>query len=91
MTKSTYTKEEHAAYMREWRKRRPMSEEQRRKGSCRSYANVYQRRGKLEPQPCQLCGGPGEEKHHTDYEMPLQVTWLCRPCHVAHHSRQCRT
>src|SRR3990172_2943298 len=27
------------------------------------------------------CGIPAEQYHHPDYEKPLEVTALCRPCH----------
>jgi len=75
----------HAAYMREWRKTHPMSPDQRAKDNARSYANTYQRRGKLIPQPCELCGTLKAEKHHDDYSRPLDVRWLCRACHLALH------
>jgi hypothetical protein len=74
----------HAAYMREWRKTHPMSDEERFKDSARSYAGVYKRRGKLVPQPCQ-CGAPIVEMHHPDYAKPLEVEWTCRPCHLEIH------
>lgn len=56
---------------------------QRAKSNCRSIANVAQRRGKLRPQPCEVCGETKVEKHHDDYSKPLQVRWLCRTHHRA--------
>lgn len=73
-----------AAYLRAWRREHPLSEEQRRKDNCRSYANVYKRRGKLIPKSCRKCGGPAE-MHHPDYTKPLLVVWLCRKHHLQLH------
>lgn len=25
--------------------------------------------------------------HHPDYSKPLEVVWMCRPCHLAEHKR----
>jgi len=75
----------HAAYMRGWRKRHPLTDEQRRKDNARSYAGVYLRRGKLQQQGCEDCGGPEAEMHHSDYGQPLRVIWLCRLCHLQRH------
>jgi len=59
----------------------------RRRANARTHANVAQRRGQLTPQPCERCGSTVRvEKHHEDYARPLQVRWICRPCHVAHHA-----
>lgn len=74
----------HAAYMREWRKTHPLSPEQHRRDSARSYAGVYLKRGKLKREPCQECGARAE-MHHEDYDRPLEVTWLCRECRLALH------
>jgi hypothetical protein len=75
----------HAAYMRE---NRPayseLSPEERAKGNARSMARVYQRRGKIVPQPCEQCGAPAQ-KHHDDYSRPLDVRWLCRKHHMELH------
>src|SRR3990170_3242747 len=57
---------------------------EREKSSARAYANVYQRRGLIEPKPCEVCG-EAAEKHHQDYGKPLDVRWLCRIHHVEHH------
>lgn len=71
--------------MREYRKQHAVSDEQRRRGIARSYANVYLRRGKLTRQPCADCGAAKVQMHHADYDRPLEVTWLCRRCHLARH------
>jgi hypothetical protein len=62
-----------------------LSGEERKKVNARAYANVYQRRGKIERHPCYVCLSPRAEKHHEDYDKPLQVRWICRKCHVELH------
>lgn len=63
--------------------------EARKKATARAYAKVYQKRGKLKRQPCLFCGARAVEKHHMDYDKPLQVLWLCRPCHLdLHHNHE---
>jgi hypothetical protein len=74
----------HNAYMRLWRKSHPLNDEQKKKDNARSYANVYVRRGKLIPEPC-VCGSSEVEMHHPDYDKPLIVIWMCRPCHMSLH------
>lgn len=70
------------------RSRAMLSPEQRAKDNARSYAGVYKRRGVLVPKPCEECGEPDSEMHHPDYSKPLEVVWLCRPCHHALHKAQ---
>lgn len=48
-------------------------------------ANNAVRDGKLVRQPCEKCGAVKAQKHHDDYSKPLEVRWLCTPCHAAHH------
>lgn len=80
----------HSATMREWRKGRPLTPDQRRKDSARSYANTYLRRGLLQRQPCRECGAANAEMHHPDYAKPIDVIWLCRECHLALHAAERR-
>lgn len=75
----------HAAYMREWRKAHPMNEVQRFKDRARAYANAYKRRGKIAACPCEKCGSARSQMHHENYNDPLDVIWLCRPCHLRLH------
>jgi len=39
---------------------------------------------------CRLCGVDGEplDAHHFDYSKPLDVTWLCKICHMGFHQHQ---
>jgi len=76
----------HAEHMRRHRRRYwELTPEQKRRANARSYANCYQRRGLLVPQPCETCGDPDSQKHHDDYDRPLAVRWLCRYHHEQFH------
>jgi hypothetical protein len=57
------------------------------KDRARKALSAAVRRGVLDrPDSCSRCGGPGRpEGHHDDYTRPLDVAWLCKPCHVAEH------
>lgn len=52
---------------------------------ARELAAKAQRAGLLVQQPCERCGEPDSQKHHDDYEKPLEVRWLCLKCHHAVH------
>ena len=85
--KQRYCRECHAESMRRNRpKHSDMTEEQKKKANCRSYANTYKRRGKLIPESCVECGSYETQMHHDNYDRPLQVVWLCRDCHLNYHS-----
>lgn len=76
----------HNAYMKANRpKHSELSSEQKLKANCRSYLNVYIRRGKITKQPCCICNNLISEAHHNDYTKPLEVVWYCREHHLEHH------
>jgi hypothetical protein len=35
--------------------------------------------------PCCRCGSERSLAHHEDYDKPLDVIWLCQPCHKQRH------
>lgn len=41
--------------------------------------------GKLLRQPCCRCGEEKTVAHHEDYDRPLDIMWLCQPCHTQRH------
>ena len=45
------------------------------------------KRGELyRPNSCSSCGVEcAPDGHHPDYSKPLEVEWLCKPCHVTEH------
>jgi hypothetical protein len=45
--------------------------------------------GRLVPLPCTRCSATPTEAHHPDYSKPLDVIWLCRPCHLQEHGASC--
>ena len=49
-------------------------------------ARVAAAKHRPERQPCERCGDPNADRHHDDYDKPLEVRWLCRSCHIKHHA-----
>jgi hypothetical protein len=45
------------------------------------------RDGRLERQPCEICGVEKTDAHHDDYSKPLEVRWLCRKHHGIQHRK----
>lgn len=77
--------------------RTPDGKEARRR-ACTRYGQKYPekraahikagnaiRDGRLIRQPCESCGSKDVEAHHKDYSKPLDVTWLCKRCHMQVH------
>ena len=44
--------------------------------------------GKIIRQPCEVCGGCPAEGHHSDYNKPLDVNWLCTKHHIELHRKE---
>lgn len=43
------------------------------------------RKGSLIRCSCERCGNEKSVAHHEDYDKPLDVMWLCEPCHKQRH------
>ena len=43
--------------------------------------------GKLNKQPCEICGYVRAVAHHDDYDKPLDVRWLCQAHHKQWHAK----
>lgn len=64
---------------RAWR-----AEDKRRQTAHCAVARAI-RNGELTRDPCIRCGTKKTEGHHEDYDKPLDVMWLCTPCHKQRH------
>lgn len=80
------------------RRRKPTSEENRVRYEQRKAAPTWDvryraryavsnaiRDGRLERQPCEVCGEKRSQAHHDNYTKPLEVRWLCRIHHGHEH------
>ena len=62
-----------------------LSDSQKFKSNARAYANTYLRRGAIKKEKCRSCGKEQTEMHHSDYNKPLDIIWVCRRCHMNIH------
>jgi len=56
-----------------------------RRSAAHSAVSRAIRKGDLVRACCERCGNPKSVAHHEDYDAPLNVTWLCQPCHKQRH------
>ncbi len=51
--------------------------------------NKIQRTNIIKPKGCSICKKTIKEleKHHPDYNLPLDIIWCCIPCHRKFHRR----
>lgn len=56
--------------------------------NARTLLNYHVRVGNVEkPKKCERCEKPERlHGHHEDYSKPLDVMWLCTPCHWDRHA-----
>lgn len=69
--------------VRQTQKEREQSPERYR---ARTAVNNAVRDGRLLKMDCAFCGASKTVAHHHDYSRPLDVTWLCTPCHARFHA-----
>lgn len=95
-------KRRHEINHREWLKRKGTERWKRRnlakkhrykvrhpiKYKARNAVAYAIQKGRLFALPCESCGAQDDiHAHHDDYSKPLDVRWLCRECHIAHHEK----
>jgi ribosomal protein S27AE len=59
--------------------------EDKRRGKAHKAVYRAVKNGKLVREPCCRCGNEKTLAHHEDYDKPLDVMWLCQPCHKQRH------
>lgn len=69
---------------RKWRRANP--------GANAAHAKVRRAllSGRLSRCSCARCGSEKSNAHHEDYGRPLDVVWLCQPCHKIRHAEMDR-
>lgn len=46
----------------------------------------HKRAGNISEMPCEVCGKVDVVAHHDDYDLPLNVRWLCQAHHAQWHA-----
>jgi site-specific DNA-cytosine methylase len=66
-------------------KENPLRRQERKKAALKVYKALQA--GRLtKPEKCETCGSSIKiEAHHSDYNKPLDVMWLCKKCHFEWH------
>jgi hypothetical protein len=64
---------------------RAWRQEDKRRSVAHSKVARAIRNGQLTRQVCVRCNNPKSVAHHDDYDKPLDVMWLCQPCHAQRH------
>lgn len=64
---------------------RAWREEDKRRQVAHNAVSRAVRNGHLFREPCIRCGESKSLAHHEDYDEPLDVVWLCQPCHKQRH------
>lgn len=57
----------------------------KRRMKCHNAVARAIKNGQLTRQPCVRCSSEKSLAHHEDYDKPLDVVWLCQPCHKQRH------
>jgi len=57
----------------------------KRRVKCHNAVARAIKSGELTRLPCSRCGEVKSLAHHENYDEPLNVVWLCQPCHKERH------
>jgi hypothetical protein len=57
----------------------------KRRAKCHNAVARAIKKNELVPMPCIRCGEVKSVAHHENYDKPLDVMWLCQPCHKQRH------
>ena len=73
-----------------WVKKNPQKVKAIRLKHYQKYVARYKvhnaiRSGILKQSPCNNCGNEKVQAHHENYAKPLEIIWMCAPCHSAKH------
>jgi len=64
---------------------RAWRQEDKRRNKAHQKVAYAMKKGVLIKMPCVRCGNEKSLAHHEDYDKPLDVMWLCQPCHKQRH------
>ena len=81
-------------YSSQYRKDNRDSLHEKRNYNCKKYKaqqqvrNAVKRGDLIKPKECEECNNQGDViGHHDDYNKPLNVRWICKPCHGLWHMK----
>ena len=88
-----YAEYERKRFQNPERKEAALESQRRRRRKFPEKASAYAtvsyavKNGRLERQPCEICGDTQSQAHHSDYSKPLDVRWLCFKHHRELHGQ----
>jgi len=85
-TKKWYQENKHK--WKEYHANRIKNSDYKKKERARQQARRAVKKGIIKKENCSSCNSPISELHHENYSKPLEVIWLCRPCHGRKHVEQ---
>lgn len=70
-----------AGYSRQWKDDNP------KKYRAHNMVSNHLRAGNIKKMPCEVCKSEKVVAHHDDYNMPLNIRWLCQAHHKQWHAK----